>query len=162
MRARACRWLALIAILPTLLLSAFGGAQLLVHSHAGHGTHVHAPPAVEGGGFAPAWHAAHHEHDHPATPTNDPDHEHHASGAALPDSVLVSLPDIQPLRGRELACPDPSLSVLASPVLWLTDPLPNQCDYSDERARPAGQAPLDLIALSAADRIVRTSNALLI
>jgi hypothetical protein len=127
--------------------------------------HLHPVRALDGGKLAAADHAADHGHDHrggPAETPADQGDDRHDQGRA-PDGVLVSLPDHKqvPARGADLGqalAPATSFVGLA----FLAPPPPILDRRIGSPGGPPGGGPLSLRALSAGDRLMRTSCALLI
>lgn len=177
-------WLAVVVLTPLLMLGALGGTTFLAHRHDGHGLHLHAADtateversaadhrAAHRMGDCPfdpaAGAAADHRHGHagsscsesgPPSQVDRPDETHHA-----PDGLLVSVPDHEQLlrRGIDLseAFPPGAVLISAAPV---APPPPDLARQIGSPGGLRGCGPLDLRALSAGDRLVRTSCALLL
>lgn len=160
------RWLAFVVLAPILALGTFGGARFLAHNHDDHGMHWH-PVVVgplKGAELAAADHADLHGHDHSVPPSDctepsDGDEE----PCEVPEGVIVSI-DVHkrmPTRGTDL---DRSMLPVVLFVIadFVMPPPPDLDRHIGSPGGDAGGCPLDLVALSARDRLVRTSMALLI
>lgn len=165
MTSDACRWLAVVVLTPVLMLGAFRGTDLLAHGHDDHGLHFHASHSAGYGALAWAGHAADHGHEHPDLPSDLPPAEEGGRGeqGQVPPGVVVSLPDHEqlPTRGTDLSktlSPVPVFILVA----FVVQPSPDLGRRAGSPSGPPEGGPLDLRALSAGDRLVRTSRALLI
>jgi hypothetical protein len=149
---QAARWLAVILIAPLLMLGTFHQATFLSHCHDDHGVHLHPLEAGEIVKFSAAAHAADHGHDHTDAGADDG-----------PEGVVISVDayESMPTRGVELG---KALSTAAVAVMVTFDLLASP-DLGQHVGSPGGtrpRGPMDLLAISAGDRLVRTSRALLI
>lgn len=171
MRSDVMRWLTVAVLAPIMALGAIGGERFLVHSHDEHGTHWHPLNAPNDTELGTADHAHQHERGH-AAPASDctflcdrdqdrdgPDEE----PCEVPEGVIVSI-DVHkqlPTRGTDLG-----KSLLSAATLMIAVfAMPPSPDLERHIGSPGGSlggGPMDLIALSASDRLVRTSRALLI
>jgi len=165
MRSEVARWLVVVLIAPLLVLGTFNPATFLAHGHDEHGVHLHALDVFDGTKLAAADHADDHGHDHAALPSEVPaDEERDGSELAeVPDGVIFSfdvhtqLPTRSVDLGRTL-----SPAVMFAIVAFV---LPTSPDLDLHVGSPGGAfsgGPMNLLALRAGDRIVRTSRALLI
>lgn len=171
MRSDAARWLAIVLIAPMLVLGTFNGAAFLAHWHDDEGLHVHPIGVLDGGKLAAADHADHHAHvddhghDHPAQSCDvpadgEPDEDQLAT---VPHGVIISF-DVHkhvPTRSLDLG------KILSPPATFqsVAFVLPMSPDLDPHVGSPGGSlngGPIDLFVLSAGDRLVRTSRALLI
>lgn len=167
MRSDVIRWLAVVVLAPMMAMGTFGGAQFLAHGHDDHGTHLHPVGPLKGAELAAADHADHHGHDHAVPPSDcsvpcDGDEREEEPGE-VPEGVIVSI-DIHkqlPTRGTDLG---KSLlpAVMCVIAVFVIPPSPDLDRHVGSPGGAASGVPLDLVALSASDRLVRTSRALLI
>lgn len=178
------RWLAAVVLAPMLMLGALGGTTFLAHKHDGHGLHLHAADTAARALLSAADHRAAHrvgdcavdpeagggadqEYRHSRSPSseNGPliDDSRPGERDQAPDGLLVSLPDHEqlPTRGIDLSknLTPAVVSILAE---LLVRPPPDLDRRIGSPGGLSGCGPLDLSALSAGDRLVRTSHALLI
>jgi hypothetical protein len=165
MRSDMVRWLAVLLVVPVLVFGVANGATFLAHGHDDHGMHLHAVGVLDDGKLAAADHAEDHGHDHAVPPTDLP-----ADGqtddsqlAETPGGVLVSfgVHKQQPVRGVDLTKTLSPAAIVAIVIFAL----PTSPDLKCHVGSPGGVfegGPLDLYALRASDRLVRTSRALLI
>jgi len=167
MRSDVMRWLTVVVLAPMVAIGTFGGAQFLVHGHDDHGTHLHPVGPLKGAELAAADHADHHGHDHALPPSDGTDPSDGDEGGEqsgeVPEGVIVSI-DIhkqRPTRGTDLG---KSLLPAAMFVVavFVMPPSPELDRHVGPPGGAASGGPLDRVALSASDRLVRTSRALLI
>jgi len=166
MRSDVMRWLAVVVLAPMMAIHTFSGAQFLAHDHDDHGTHLHAVGPLTGAELAAADHADDHGHDHGVQPSDCSVPCDGAEGelqGEVPEGVIVSI-DVHkqlPPRGTDLG-----KSLLPAMMFVIAVfAMPPSPDFDRHVGSPGGAAgggPLDLVALSASDRLVRTSRALLI
>ena len=162
--AKLSRWLTLLIFAPLFLLplGPLCGSGILVHNHADHGVHLHAVRSVNAAASAAADHASHHHHDcaldeHSAA-SHDDEHDREA-----PEGVLVRLPDHLQRPSAQLQLAKlKQLPAHAFIALLLPPACAPSLHSNNPRAHDGRGDPYALRALRAADRIVRTSNALLI
>lgn len=164
MRSGLARWIVAILVIPVLVLGVFDRVTFLWHGHDGHGVHLHALSASEGGHVAVANHIVDTCHDRSGVP----DHisiDHESSGverAELPDGVIITVdvPETLPSRGGDLTKALNPTVVFTFAVFVL----PASREIGLHIGSPGGRvsSQMDLFALSANDRLVRTSRALLI
>ncbi|MDZ4753466.1 MAG: hypothetical protein SGJ11_03090 [Phycisphaerae bacterium] len=171
MRSNSLRWAVAMALVPLLLvLSLFGGTVFLAHDHDDHddhddhGTHVHAAGKEAGRFFTAAQHIAAHaresESGGPASPDSEGD---------LPEllgeveGLIVSIPDQEQAvaRGITAATLLSYLQFVCTVVVLCCIP-PDIVDDVALRGGSCSQSPCHLCALTAGQRLVRTSQALLI
>lgn len=167
MRSGVLRWLAVVVLAPMLALSTFGCAAFLVHGHDDHGTHLHPVSPLKVSKLAAAEHDNHHGHSHSLSSADRacvPDEE---SGGVEPDAVpagvIVSIDSHRQLTTRVTVLGN----VLLPPATFTITVfvMPTSPDPDRQAGSPGGLVfggPLDLAALSASDRLLRTSRALLI
>jgi hypothetical protein len=180
MRSAWARCVLAAVMVPMFLLGVFGGTTFLAHAHDGHRLHLHASSSVaearlaaelhrlaHAAGTADCGHHHHgehdgdaHEHGVPSGPGND---EHGPSTSDESDGFIVTVPDHEQLssRGADLTKSLTTAEVLlvAAELLW------DGPDLFDEVGSPGGrtaECPRHLCALTAGQRLVRTSRALLI
>lgn len=176
-RSQWVRCVLAVVLIPILVLGAFGGTNFLAHAHAGHDSHLHALPSIEEACFSAeqhrlahalsiatcddlhAGHGSHRESDDfPSEPIEGPDFP-----IEDPSGLVITIPDHEQLvsRGIDLSQTLQAAQILHCALAWFwTQPC-----LCDEMGSPGGQTvggPLHLSALTAAQRLVRTSNALLI
>jgi hypothetical protein len=177
MRSAVLRAVMVALMVPILVLGAFGGTTLVAHAHHGHGLHTHAGLTDKAALRIAAAHVRHHEHGcheapcdtQPVMPECDESARAGADEAPItPGGVLITIPDLDLLGGRAVTLPSAAtrfvgfadcaafavLSMVSSWHTWLAAPPPDRVQWSG--------GPLDLLALSGCQRIVRTSGALLI
>jgi hypothetical protein len=164
-RSEVTRWLAVVLLAPLLALGTLGGQQFLAHGHDEHGTHLHPVLMADGGQFDAADHADHHGHEHPGTPPEAPGEEDDGGDSdQVPNGVRVSLPGHKQLPARGMSI-GKTLSLIPAAVV-LTPSVTVLLPDPNQRAGPPrglpGRGPMHLQRLSAGDRLVRTSRALLI
>lgn len=167
MRSDVMRWLAAVVLVPLMAIGTFGGAKFLAHGHDDHETHLHPLGLLKVAELAAADHADHHGHDHDVLPSDrsvpfDGD-EGGEEPAEVPEGVIVSI-DVHkqlPTRGTDLG---KSLlpAVMFVIAVFAMPPSPDLERHVGSPGGAIGGGPLDLVALSASDRLVRTSRALLI
>jgi hypothetical protein len=165
MRADAMRWLVLVVLMPMLSLGALGGLAFLAHGHDDHGMHLHPVNALDRVSLTAADHADHHGHDHATVPSDDSfsDFETSDDLREVPDGVVVAFDDHKqlPTRGIDLSKSLTQIAVFMATVFVL----PTSPDVHRHIGSPGGSGrygPLHLFALTANDRLVRTTQALLI
>jgi hypothetical protein len=165
LRSEVSRWLAVVLIAPMLILGMFNGTAFLAQAHNEHGVHLHSVRVLDGGSLAAADHAVDHGHEHEALPDHgsangDEDGE---GLAEVPQCVIFAVDVHKQLPTRSLdlrksLTPAAFIAVMAFVI-------PTSPDLDRHVGSPGGaaqSAPMDLLALSASDRLVRTSRALLI
>jgi len=165
MRSDAARWLAVLLIAPILVFGASNGATLLAHGHDEHGMHMHAVWVFDDGKLAAADHADDHCHDHAAVPSEVPgDGEQDGEKLAdVPCGIIVSFNVHMQLPTRsvdreKILSPAKVFAIVACVV-------PTLRDLDLHVGSPGGAlngGPMNLLALRACDRLVRSSRALLI
>ncbi|GMV26740.1 MAG: hypothetical protein AMXMBFR58_27710 [Phycisphaerae bacterium] len=166
MRSDAMRWLAVVVLAPMMAMGTLGGAQFLSHGHDDHGTHLHPVGPLKGAELAAADHADDHGHDHAVSASDSPapcDGDEDGLPGEVPEGVIVSI-DVHkqlPTRGTDLS---KSLlpAVMFVIAVFVVPPSPELDGHVGSPGGAGGGGPLDLVALSASDRLVRTSRALLI
>lgn len=165
MRSDVARWLAVVLIAPLLMLGSFNRATFLAHGHDDHGMHLHQVGALDGREFAVEDHHDDHGHNHAVLPSEaptdvEPDDDELAE---VPDGVIISFDDHKQLPTRNIDLGNAlSPAVIFAVVAFA---LPTSPDLDLHVGSPGGalsRGPMDLMALRAGDRIVRTSRALLI
>lgn len=166
-------------LIPVMIVAAFGGTHYLAHAHDGHALHLHAASSIEGARLSGQQHR--HEHATGVATCGDLHAGHHEDSE--PDDVpadckegtdflaliqeqsglIVSIPDHEQFASRAFEFPhfihDPWL--IDDAIVWLW----TQPDVSEEKGSPGGRiigGPLHLSARTASERLVWTSNALLI
>lgn len=179
-RLRWVRRVLAVVLVPLLVLGAFGGTSLLAHAHDGHGSHFHAASSVVGARLAAEQHrlahasgtaSCHDVNNHhgvssapdrsPSEPAGDPKH---LPDAEAPGGLIISIPDVEQLvsRGTDLSQELQATQVFQCVLAWVWV----QPDVSEEPGSPGGarevQGPVYLASLTAGQRLVRTSKALLI
>lgn len=165
MRSNVARWLAVVLIAPILVLGAFNRATFLAHGHDDHGMHLHQVGVHDAGKLTAEDHADDHGHDHGPLPSDAPTHEEQGGTqlAEVPGGVLISFDTHKQLPTRSL-----DLGKTLSPavvVAFIAFVLPISPNLDLHIGSPGGAfngGPMNLLALSASDRLVRTSRALLI
>ncbi len=178
-RSRWARCVLAAVLIPILVLGVFGGTTFLAHAHDGHDAHLHASSSIEearqsadqhrlahalGIATCDGEHAGHDGHPNsgevPAEPLEDPDFP---APAEDPTGLVITIPDHEQLvtRGIYLSQTLQTAQVLCSALAWCwARPHGEQDEGSPGGSMARG--PLHLSALSAGQRLVRTSNALLI
>ena len=168
-----------MVLIPILVLGAFGGTTFLAHAHDGHDVHLHASASIEEArlsadrhrlahalGIAtcddlPAGHDGHSKSgDVPSQPKEGSDLP---APSEDPSGLVITIPDHEQLvsRGIDLSQTLQAAQVLHCALAWFW----TQPDVSQEEGSPGERVvsgPLHLSALTAAQRLVRTSSALLI
>jgi hypothetical protein len=169
MRSNVAHWLAVVLIAPMLVLGAFNRATFLAHGHDDHGMHLHQVGVHYDGKLTAADHADDHAdehgHDHGPLPSDNlPDGEQGGTQLAeVPGGVLISFDTHKQLPTRTI-----DLGKTLSPavvVAFIAFVLPISPDLDLHVGSPGGAfncGPMNLLALRASDRLVRTSRALLI
>jgi len=166
LRSPVARCVMAVVLIPMMVITAFGGTTFLAHAHVGHGTHLHAVATRDADRFCAEQHDALHasgsaDHDHKPA---DTDHKHDfPSPVEEPEGLVITIPDheIVAPRGVDVASVLKAVQVVQFPtsVLWETP------DIAEVIGSPGGASlpgPRHLCALSAGQRLVRTSRALLI
>lgn len=151
------RLLVLVLIVPMLVLGSFGGTSVYWHSHGSEESHAHMGPTQILADASGCWHAV-----EPGIAANDAE-----LGAIFPvgnqDGVLISIPDHEQMLAQRL---DLSVALKAAQVLeCFIEAFRDQPEVAEDARPPDGwnvTAPQHLCALTAAQRLVRTSQALLI
>lgn len=169
LRGAIARFLVLAVVLPVLLVKPCGGLTLLTHTHGDDSTHLHVGATGVVNQRLAAWHAGSHEQGLScldralAAPCEDAC-PISSDSIGDPDSegVLVSVPAPDCSLTRGVALPAVLSSVYAAiPVAWC--PAEPPC-VRQEEGSPGGRplAPLSRVPRRVCDRIVSTSNALLV
>gem|GEM_PF-4114356 len=162
MRSRALRCAMAMVLIPLLVLSVFGGTVFLIHDHGDHG-HVHAA-AIKAGRFSAAeTFAAHHCKSESTDPAVSDIERDPLELLCTSEGLVVSIPDQDLAAARgvtavSILC-DFQLATAVVVLCWIPP------DIIDEMGSPGGmcsQGPRHLCALSAGQRLLRTSRALLI
>lgn len=169
-RSRWARGVLAAVLIPILVLGVFGGTTFLAHAHDGHGAHLHASHSIEQARFTAEQHRIAHALD-----TATCDDQRVALPSELiavgdlsvpfedPEGLVITIPDHEQIVPRGI---DLSQTLQAAQAFYcvlagvLTPP-----DVSQETGSPGGQrasGPLHLSTLTAGQRLVRTSGALLI
>jgi hypothetical protein len=159
LRAEMARWLAVALLIPLMTLGSFGGGQFLAHGHDEHGTHLHPVGSLDDGKLAASAHADHHGHDHSPSPSDLPVDEDRDDDGEVPAGVIVSIDVHKPLPARGIDLGETLLP--PAPFVIAVFAMAPEPDLDRHIGSPGGK-PLGLIGLSASDRLVRTSRALLI
>lgn len=160
------RWLAVVVLAPLLSLGSFLGPQFVAHSHGDHGTHLHPASLLRGAELVAEIHADHHGHDHEVAhrPADSSDGSPCGEESdEVPDCVIVAI-DLEKSLSSRAAGFDKTLLPAAIFVMAAVVMPPSQ-DLDYHTGSPGGLGvggPLDHVALTASDRLVRTSLALLI
>lgn len=178
-RSQWARCVLAVVLIPILILGVFGGTTFLAHAHDGHDVHLHASPSVEearisanqhrlahalGTATCDGGHAGRDGHSNsgevPAETKEDPDFP---APVEDPSELVITIPDHEQLvsRGIDLSQTLQAARVLhcALASLWIQPPA------EQDEGSPGGSirsGPVHLTALTAGQRLVRTSNALLI
>jgi hypothetical protein len=161
MRSNMARRLAVVLIAPMLVLGAFNRATFLAHGHDDHGMHLHQVGVHDDGKLT----AVDHVDDHGPLPSDAPMDEEQGGTqlAEVPDGILISFDAHNQLPTRSL-----DLGKTLSPaviVAFIAFVLPTAPHLDLHIGSPGGafnSGPMNLLALRASDRLVRTSRALLI
>lgn len=169
MRSAWARCVLAVVMIPLLVLGVFGGTTFLAHAHDGHHLHVHASSSVAEARLAAERHreahasgaadCGHHHDDHGA---GDGYHGAPATGDES-DGFIVTVPDHEQLSSRGAELSD-ALGV-ALPVVFDVSLAWAEPDLFEDTGSPGGRwcdGPRHLCALTAGQRLVRTSLALLI
>lgn len=178
-RSQWARCLLTAVLIPILVLGAFGGTTFLAHAHDGHDAHLHAGPSIEvarlsadqhllahalGVATCDGVHAGHNGHsksgEAPVEPIEDPDFP---APVEDPSGLVITIPDHEQLvsRGIDLSQTLQATQVLHCALAWFWA----QPHVEQDEGSPGGSiasGPLHLSALTAGQRLVWTSNALLI
>lgn len=178
MRTKCARVAFALAIIPTLVLGAFGGTTFVAHSHDGHGSHLHASSSLVDAQLEAEQHLLAHASgiatcddpefsrgcaEHDEEPAEHGEGPHHPLPIEEPGEIVITIPDHEQIvaRGIDLArtleASDALQCFLA--CLW------TQTDLSEETGSPGGWVVVPahyLSAFTAGQRLVRTSQALLI
>lgn len=178
-RSRVVLWLVVTLIAPVLGLQVFGGTTFLSHAHDGHGSHLHASFSPEAARHSADEHRLGHasgsatcsdvEADHGVPSESDQSqfrptgHHDHPSDPERPGGLIISIPDLEQLLSRG---PDLAQTLHAAQAVPCVLALGwAQPAVAEEVGSPGGlfvQGPAHLSSLTAAQRLVRTSCALLI
>lgn len=171
-----------VVMVPIMVIGIFGGTTILAHSHDGHHTHVHAAPSKVAARIVADLHKDAHrigarcDLDAPRTAHADEPHEdppadpgcpsHAPEGPDskhAPDDTVVLIPDVEQIvvRAGELAAELKLAVAIAIDHLRISVP-PVLSDQIGSPGGHASSAPWHLRALTAAQRLIRTSQALLI
>lgn len=162
-----------------MVLQVFGGVTYLAHAHDGHGTHLHIAgsrdAAISVARGHVAFHAAGHTHDEAVSSggcnhaeTAHPDHIHAVPSVSIspadhqgePHGLLVTIPDHEQVNARAISAVAPPQPVnMLVAMAWVLAPLP---DTSESQGSPGGRAQVHLAGMTASQRLVRTSGALLL
>jgi hypothetical protein len=178
-RSQWARCVLAVALIPILVVGAFGGTTFLAHAHAGHDSHLHAAASIEGARHAAEQHRLAHTSgiadcdqlsavvhgptksgEVPSEPIKNPDLP---TPSEDPSGLVITIPDHEQLVSRGI---DLSQTIKAAQVFqcFLTS-FWSPPDVTDETGSPGGcdsGGPQHLCALTAGKRLVRTSQALLI
>lgn len=174
-RWRGVRWLAVLMLTPALILGAFGGMSVLVHSHDSRGVHIHAATSPADGEnrhleFSAAAHERDHGHSHvgPSPVAGGPllssDSGESGRRHRTPVCVSISVPDHEPMLGRGDEClPAEHFAASFTAVCFAAcAPLDPVRLSMAPGGLPDAAGPLDICGLRSSDRLVRTSRALLL
>ena len=170
---------ALAAVLiPMLLLGGFGGTTLVAHTHDEHDTHLHAHllegevrlsdrqhQLAHGAEATDCVHRDFDELDHRpcdscSIPIEEPEFPTTGEGT---EGLVISIPDHEQLVVRGVVVPATLKAAQFVQAVWAA--VWKQPDVSEETGSPGGRergSPLHLCGISACERLVRTSQALLI
>lgn len=174
-RSQWARCVLAVVLIPILVLGAFGGTTFLAHAHDGHDAHLHASPSIEEARLSAHQHRLAHalgiatcdgHDDHsssgetPAEPVQDPDLP---APVEDPSGLVITIPDHEQLvsRGIDLSQALQAAQILHCALAWFWA----QPHVEQDEGSPGGSiasGPLHLSALTAGQRLVRTSCALLI
>jgi hypothetical protein len=168
-----------VALIPILVLGAFGGTTFLAHAHDGHGSHLHAAPSIAdarqfadlhrlthalGVSTCDDGQAGHNGVFRSGNVLAEPidDHDFPSPGKE-PSELVITIPDHDQLvsRGIDLSPTLQAAQVLQSALAWFWA----QPHVEQDRGSPGGSIasnPLQLTSRTVRERLVRTSNALLI
>ncbi len=168
-----------LLLVPLMVLQVFGGVTYLAHAHDGHGTHLHIAgsrdAAITVARSHVAFHAAGYTHKETSQAANcdhaDDAHADHAQAITQasilpsdhqgePHGLLVTIPDHEQVNVRAVSAvsaPQPVSMLVA--MAWVLAPVP---DVSQNQGSPGGQAYMHLAGMTASQRLVRTSGALLL
>jgi hypothetical protein len=150
-----------VLIVPMLVLGTFSRATFLAHEHDEHGVHLHPVGAFDEGELAAEVHASYHGHDSATMPS-----DLIVGGDELAESpcCFITCFDVQTqLPTRTMDLRKPLFPEAVFPIVAMV--LPILPDLDCQVGSPGGSTkggPMGLLALSASDRLVRTSRALLI
>lgn len=178
-RSQWARCVLAVALIPILVLGAFGGTTFLAHAHDGHDSHLHASPSIEEARLSAEQHRLAHalgiaacdgghagsdglpnSGEVPAEPIENPDFP---APVEDPSGLVITIPDHEQLvsRGIDLSQTRQAAQVLHCALAWFWA----QPHVEQDEGSPGGSiacGPMHLTALTASQRLVRTSNALLI
>lgn len=159
MRSTSLRWAVAMALIPLLVLSLFGGAAFLVHDHDDHGAHAHAAGA-DSGPFTASEHLAAHQRESESGDPVYPDSERDLPALLVEvDGLRVCILDHEQVIARGMSAASLLSHLrLACTVIVLRWIPPDVVDDAGCRSR----GPRHLCALTAGQRLLRTSQALLI
>jgi hypothetical protein len=158
LRGNVASVLLVFMILLVAVVRPFAGTAILLHDHHDLGSHTHAAPMMAIAGASGAWHADHHE-DEPGFPANE------NGGYSIEDTggTVISVTTDPHLPARQAATPvDLRFKSLATVASWILLVPPY---VGPEPGSPGGgvsSSPCHLCSLTAGDRLVATSRALLI
>ena len=165
MRSDITRLLILILLMPVLCLGALGGSLFLAHCHDEQGMHRHPVTALYPVTSTVACHAHDPRHDHAGVHSSDLLSETGIceESCEVPGCVFVTVDNHKqlPTRGMDLRKLLTSVTVFVD----VRFALPTSSEVLRQIGPPGGRrssSPLNFFALSASDRLVRTSKALLI
>lgn len=165
MRSDVVRWIAVVLITPILVLGAISRATFRSHCHDEHGMHLHAVVMIADGMLTAAGHADDHGHGHAALGSDSRDggeHVCHELGK-VPCCLIICFNAHKQLPTRTVGFKE-QLSRAAMFAMAVVA-LPPYLGLNLSVGLPGGAlngGPMDLLALRAGDRLVRTSRALLI
>lgn len=183
MRSQVARWALAAVLMPVLVLGAFGGTTFLIHAHDEHDAHLHASFSIADSRFSAEQHLLAHgtgtcgeSHTHQGChtdcegcPHSSPDpieEDDYPASSEEPAGLTITIPDHELLVacGIDLSQTLKSAQVVLCVFAWFW----TQPDVIEEIGSPGGcgpgcgGGPLQLCALTAGQRLVRTSQALLI
>jgi hypothetical protein len=165
LRSDVARWLVALLIAPILVLGSSSWGTFLAHDHDEHEMHLHSVGVHEDRKLTVADHADDHGHDHAPRPSDVPTDEEQGGTqlAEVPGGILVSFDTCKqlPARAFELG-KSLSPAVIFAIIAFV---LPRSPDLDPHVGSPGGAfdgGPMNLLALRASERLLRTSRALLI
>jgi hypothetical protein len=176
MRLRVVRCVLAAVLIPVLVLGIFGGITFLSHSHDEHDSHLHASSSFGDTRLSAEQHRLAHavgmdphqgcrscSEGCPLSSSDPIEEQDFPAPTEAPDGLVITIPDHEQLVARGI---DLSQTLKAAQVFqcflasyWA------QPDVSEEAGSPGGldpSGPRHLCALTAGQRLVRTSQALLI
>jgi hypothetical protein len=165
LRSGLASWLAVVLIAPLVVLGAFNRATFLAHGHDDHGMHLHAVGILHTDSLDSEGHTHGHGRPHSGRRFDCGVSDDHVccDTGEVPCGELHCV-DVHKLLPKRSATFKKSLSP-AAVFAMVAFVLPTSPDLNLHVGSPGGGArdgPMDLLALSANDRLVRTSRALLI